>query len=143
MRRVDRFSVARYGKAAQLGCNYTVGEMVTITATQVMQVCRYDLAHCYDIVNVRHKLYKRRLGAPLGGLLSAYYALLCCSRKEATAFTPMLRELALPCAVCRYMDDVYVAIAYANEDHLTQATEVVHFIAAEGTGYPPPHWCST
>ena len=32
----------------------------------------------------------------------------------------------------------YVAIAYANEDHLTQATEVVHFIAAEGTGYPPP-----
>ena len=74
----------------------------------------------------------------MGGLLSAYYAMLCCSRREATAFTPMLQELALLCAVCRYMDDVYVTIAYANEDHLTQATEVVNFIAAEGTGYPPP-----
>ena len=74
----------------------------------------------------------------MGGLLSAFYAILCCSCREATAFTPMLRELALPCAVCRYMDDVYVAIAYANDDHLTRATEVVHFIAADGTGYPPP-----
>ena len=74
----------------------------------------------------------------MGGMLSAFYAILCCSRREATAFTPLLRELALPCAVCRYMDDVYVAIAYANDDHLTQATKVVHFIAAEGTGSPAP-----
>ena len=36
------------------------------------------------------------------------------------------------------MDDVYVAIAYAEDDHLTQATKVVHYIAAEGTGYPAP-----
>ena len=56
MRREDRFSVARYGKGAQFGCDYTVGEMVTITATQAMQVCRHDLAHSY--VNARHKLYK-------------------------------------------------------------------------------------
>ena len=111
----------------------SVGEMVMITTAQVMHVCRYDLAHSYDIVNVRHKLYKRGLKAPMGGLLSAYYAVLCCSRREATAFTPMLRELALPCDVCRYMDDdiVCIAIAHANEDHLTQATEVVHFIAAD------------
>ena len=68
----------------------------------------YDLAHSY--VNVRHKLYTPRLGAPMGGLLSAFYAILCCRRRDATAFTPMLRELALPCAVCRYVDDVYVAI---------------------------------
>ena len=64
IRRVDRFSVARYGKGAQLGCDYTAGEMVTITATQVMQVCRYNLAYSY--VNVRHKLYKRGLRAPTG-----------------------------------------------------------------------------
>ena len=36
------------------------------------------------------------------------------------------------------MDHVYIAIAYADDDHLTQATRVVHCIAAEGTGYPPP-----
>ena len=75
----------------------------------------------------------------MGGMLSAFYAILCCSRREATAFTPRLRELALPVAVCRYMDDVYnIAIAYAEDDQLVQATQVVHFIAAAGTGYPPP-----
>ena len=55
-RRVDRFSVARYGKGAQIGCDYTDGEMVMITAKHAMQVCRYDLSHVY--VNVRHTLYK-------------------------------------------------------------------------------------
>ena len=135
MRRVARFSVAMYGKGAQLGCDYTVGEMVTITATQVMQVCRYVLAHSY--VNVRHKLYKRGLGAPIGGLLSAYYAILCCSRREATAFTPMLPYVYLVLSVGIWMNRVYVAIAYANENHLTRPTKVVHFVAAEGTGYPP------
>ena len=29
-------------------------------------------------------------------------------------------------------------IAYAEDDQLVQATQVVHFIATEGTGYPPP-----
>ena len=38
------------------------------------------------------------------------------------------------------MDDVYIAIAYAivTNGQLTQATEVVRYIAAVGTGYPPP-----
>ena len=110
--------------------------MVMITAKQAMQVCRYDLSHLY--VNVRHKLYKRGLGASMGGMLSAFYATLCCSRREATAFTPRLREFALPVAVCRCMDDVYIGIAYAEDDQLVQATQVLHFIAAAGTGYPPP-----
>ena len=74
----------------------------------------------------------------MGGTLSVFYAILCCSRREATSCTPRLRELALPVAVCRYMDDVYVAIAYAEDDQLVQATRVVHFIAVAGTGYPPP-----
>ena len=59
MRRVDRFSVAKQGKAVQLGCDCTEGEMVTNTVSQVMQVCKFDLAHSY--VNVRHRLYKRGL----------------------------------------------------------------------------------
>ena len=36
------------------------------------------------------------------------------------------------------MDDVYIGIAYATSDQLAQATEVVRYIAAVGTGYPPP-----
>ena len=44
-RRVGRFSVAKQGKSVQLGCDYTEGEMVAITVSQVMQVCIFDLAH--------------------------------------------------------------------------------------------------
>ena len=80
----------------------------------------------------------------MGGMLSAFYASLCCSRREATAFMPLLQELSSPYAqyyaVSRYntMDDVYVGIAHTSEDQLVQATKVVLFIAAEITGYPPP-----
>ena len=41
-------------------------------------------------------------------------------------------------AVGSYMDDVYMAIAYAEDNQLAQAAQVVHFIAAKGTGYTPP-----
>ena len=94
--RIDRFSVARYGKGPQTGCDYTEGEMVMITAKQVMQVCRYDLSHSYMYVSVRHKLYKHGLGTPMGGMLSAFYAILCCSQREATAFTPSETARARP-----------------------------------------------
>lgn len=106
-RRIDQFSVARYGKGAQTGCDYTEGEMLMITGQtvlvmkQVMQICRYFLSHSY--VHVRHKLYKRGLGAPMGGVLSDYYVIVCCSRREATSVTPRPRELVLPEAVCRYV----------------------------------------
>ena len=39
----------------------------------------------------------------------------------------------MPVAVCRYEDDVYIAIAYATNDQLTQAAEVVRYVAAVGT----------
>ena len=57
-----------------------------ITAKPVMQVCRYNLSDLY--VNVRHKLCMQGLGAPMGGMLSVFYAILSCSHKEAPAFTP-------------------------------------------------------
>ena len=44
-RQVDRLSVAKYGKAVQLGCDYTERNMIMITASQVMQVCMFHLAH--------------------------------------------------------------------------------------------------
>ena len=88
-----------------------------------------------------NRLYKRGLGAPMGGMLSAFYPIICCSKREATASTPRLRDrldLPMPVAVCRHMDDVYIAIAYVTNDQLTQATEVARYFAAVGTGYPPP-----
>ena len=78
----------------------------------------------------------------MGGMLSAFYAILVCSRRELMAFQPRLTEPALPSVVCRYMDDVYLAVAYQDDKQLEEATNLAMYIAAEGTGYPH-HLCST
>ena len=84
---VDRFSVARFGKGAHIGVDYTDGEMVTISTSQLFDTCKFDLMNSY--VNMRHQYYKRGLGALMGGIiLSAFYAILVCSRRELMAFQP-------------------------------------------------------
>ena len=64
-----------------------------ISTSQLCDICRFGVMHSY--VNVRHQYYKRGLGAPMGGMLSAVYATLVCSRRELMAFQPRLTELAL------------------------------------------------
>ena len=54
------------------------------------------------------------------------------------AFQPRLTELALPSVVCRYMDVVYLAVAYQDNEQLEDATKLAMYVAAEGTGYPHP-----
>ena len=56
---VDRFSVARFGKCARIGVDYTSGEMVVITASQLFNICKLDLLRSYDIVNASHRYYKK------------------------------------------------------------------------------------
>ena len=56
--------------------------------------------------------------------LVLYYAILVCSRRELMAFQPWFTELALPSAVCRYMDDVYLAMAYQDNEQLEDATNI-------------------
>ena len=93
----------------------------------------------HPYVNVRYQYYKRGLGAPMGGILSAVYATLVCSRRELMAFQPRLTELPLPSVVdCRYMDDVYLAVVYQDNGQLEAATKLAMYIAAEGTVYPYP-----
>ena len=36
------------------------------------------------------------------------------------------------------MDDVYLAVAYRDNEQLENATKLALYIAAEGTGYPHP-----
>ena len=77
----------------------------------------------------------------MGGMLSAFYAALVCSRREAMAFKARLTELSLPMMTCRYnVMDVFLAFKFAWQDNeqLERATEVATYIAAEGTGYPHP-----
>ena len=74
----------------------------------------------------------------MGGMLSAFYAITCCSKREATAFTPRRKEPSILVVVCRYMNNVYIAIAHVTNYQLTLATKVIHDITAVGAGYPPP-----
>ena len=53
-------------------------------------------------------------------------------------FKPRLTELALPMVTCHYMDDVFLAFAWQNNEQQEIATEVAKYIVAEGTGYPHP-----
>ena len=119
---VDRFSLARFGKGARIGVDYTNGEMVMSTALQLFNICKFGLMHSY--VNVRHRYDKRVLGAPMGGMLSAFYAILMCRRRGMMAFQPRLTELALPSVVCRYMDDVCLAVAYQDIKQLEKVTNL-------------------
>ena len=38
---------------------------------------------------------------------------------------------------CHYMDDVFLAFAWQDEEQLEQATTMGKYITARGTGYPP------
>ena len=54
------------------------------------------------------------------------------------AFQPRLTVLALPSVVCRYMDDVYLVVAYQDNEQLGKVTGLAMYIASEDTGYPHP-----
>ena len=54
---VDLFSVARFGKGARIGVDYTDEEIVTFSTSQLFDICKFDLMHLY--VNARHQYYKR------------------------------------------------------------------------------------
>ena len=49
-RSVDRFSVARHNKAADIGADYKDGKYVMIASSQLFDICKFDLMHSY--VNV-------------------------------------------------------------------------------------------
>ena len=72
-----------------------------ITSSQLIDICMFDLMHSY--VNVRRRYYKNGLGAPMGGMLRAFRAILVCSRREMLAFKSRLTELALPMVTCCYI----------------------------------------
>lgn len=54
------------------------------------------------------------------------------------AFQPRLTALALPSVMCRYMEDVYLAVAYQYNQQLGKATDLAMCIASKDTGYPHP-----
>ena len=57
-----------------MGNDNTGGDYITITISTLMEMCKFDCEN--SVLQVRGKLYRRKLGAPMGGYLSAFYAML-------------------------------------------------------------------
>ena len=95
---------------------------LTFSDNSADDICKIDLLHLY--VNVRRRYYKRGFGAPMGGMLSTFHDIRVCSRREAMAFKPRLTKLALPMVTCRYIDDVFLAFAWQDNEQLERGSEV-------------------
>lgn len=117
------------------GPNYNEEDRITITPDQILDVCRFDCTN--SIMLVDGKLWRRKLGAPMGGFLSAFYAMLCFAYIEHRCVSPMFRSLGLIGFVKRYMDDVIVvAHTVSTFDRLKLDTFLTYLGSAEV--YPPP-----
>ena len=106
-RSLDRFSICKWNrKICVRGNDNTGGDYVTITITMLMSVVQFDCEN--SILNVRGKLYKRKLGAPMGGFLSAFYAMLCFAHREFVTLFPRFKALGMIGWIGRDLDDVLI-----------------------------------
>ena len=75
MRQIDRFSVNLHNrKDCTVGPSYAEDRMYIYTE-QIMDLCSFECRN--SVILHQGKLWRRRLGAPMGGFLSAFYAVLC------------------------------------------------------------------
>ena len=65
------------------------------------------------------------VGAPMGGFLSAYYAILCFAFIEHRCVEPMFIRLGRPGGIKRYLDDILVALAYRTALEKVQCEALV------------------
>ena len=111
VRTVKGFSVHKYDrKDCHIGNSYDLkGERVNVSSKDVLEVCKFDVQN--SVVFVLGKLWRRVRGAPMGGFLSAFYAMLCFGYIEHKCVSPMFARLGLPGGVRRYLDDVLILVA--------------------------------
>ena len=85
---------------------------IELSTAQVLSVCEFDIRNsirCIDGVR-----WKRLIGAPVGGFLSAFYAMLNFAYVKHECVMPMFTRMGIPGpgGVKRYMDDIIVALLY-------------------------------
>ena len=134
---IDRYSVDRFSRK-----DITVGPdlsyertRIELSTTQVLSVCEFDIRN--SILCIDGVLWKRLLGAPMGGFLSAFYAMLNFAYVEHKCVMPMFTKMGIPGGVKRYMDDIIVALLCRNPEEVTAATAFVTELN-KPTVYPPP-----
>jgi hypothetical protein len=96
----------RWGKA------YAEGK-TNLTFNQIIDIITYDLEHSYTTIG--GKVYKQKIGAPMGGVLSTNYANICCAYDEHT-FLSKNPSLTKNLAGFRQIDDAIILISFPNND---------------------------
>ena len=135
-RTLDRFSVNKYDrKDCTIGGDYTDNDKIVITVDEVMEVCKFDVRN--SVMLVFGKLWRRLRGAPMGGFLSAFYAILCFAYIEHKCIAPMFVRLGLPGGIKRYLDDVLVATLCTSTDDKKHFVEFRQMIGGSNV-YPDP-----
>jgi len=101
---------------------------------ELFELSQFDNTHCW--LQFRDQVFERRLGVPMGGLLSPHKANLVLGHREKW-FLELLSLLGLTGGGIRFMDDVGLAIAYSTDDELRLARAWCDFVCGS-MGYPHP-----
>ena len=138
-RAIDRYPVDRFSrKDITAGADFTSDSCRTrieLTIDQAISVCEFDIRN--SILCIKGELWKRLLGAPMGGFLSAFYAMLTFAYVEHKCVQPLSTKMVIPGGVKRYMDDIILALLCRNPDEEAAAEAFVSELS-EPTVYPPP-----
>ena len=136
-RAIDRYSVDRWSRNdITAGPDRTTDRTrIELTTSQVIGVCKFDIRN--SILCIKGKLWKQLLGAPIGGFLSAFYAMLNLANVEHKCLQPMFTRMGIPGGVKRYMDDIIVALLCRNPSEVPTA-EAVDSKLNKPTVYSPP-----
>jgi hypothetical protein len=135
-RKIGRFSVSKYDRRdCRPYARFHDEDMVHITIDQVMEVCQFDCENA--ILEVEDSLYRRKLGAPMGGFLSAFYAMLCFAYIEYKSVTPLFKLMGVPGGIKRYLDDVIVAMYCRSESEVILANSFMQMLGGESVYKPP------
>ena len=135
IRVANRFAVNKYDrKDCTIGPNYNKEERITVSSDDVLTVCRFDIHN--SVMFVRGFLWQRIRGAPMGGFLSAFYAILCFAYIEHRLVMPMFCKLGLPGGLKRYLDDVLLVVGVRSDADRLAVKEFTDWLGT--VPYPPP-----
>ena len=132
-RRADRVAVHRRRRETHLGRCYGA-DWVEVMTRDIEEVSAFDNRNLF--VYIRGTVVRQCHGCPMGSHLSPPKAVICCSPPEAVLIN-LMTALDLVYIACRFMDDVFLYVAYdlKSEASWRNADSVVQ--RARGM-YPAP-----
>ena len=119
---------------AKLGTNYNLEDGVYIPFSTLQEVSDFDNQNC--VFQSGGKLYRRRLGCPMGGFLSPAKANPSLALREFV-FSQLQSSLGIVGGGCRYMDDLILCFAVGDEQEEIKARWLISYICGP-RGYPYP-----